>query len=746
MTSNTNDREAKVEPTSQLKVEQDHQVVGDMIHSREFAKVISEHINAEKDCKPSSGGDRSRAFAKVISEEGEPLGLIFPPPAPAAVTWEFATGFPKGVSETCPHCFGSGVIQKKDVKIPGADVTTKRVIYLAKFNGTTYKIKSGAVTNGFGILNSVRQKMGLPSTVPIRITLRGYQIEFSRLYVLEDFDIMEVHLLIRGGSSDAVIVHKKMDIESLMEEIEVYEDDFTPTERSIAKSWEPNPAAVIPDVQLADMTFIPSCSFDRLMEGIVEKFGGSYTDFIWISCISPNHPSVKVRVPRFFPTMSMIAVWLRVMDLPRPEVNSFILNVNGKGFRNPLILLANGDKVTLDMFIIGGKKGGKGKKPKKQNKPDKPKKNGSSKAMNTKVNSIVRASGGWEGLSPCVRQLALAFVNPFDKRTEGVCLPSGFVARTNKAFAYSVFGAVSSNVGSIYFFPLPNVSSDGISGFLSNNGTAMTDTSALNPLSANNTVDTANWLPMYAAGAIGYGAANFNSDANTGQAIVQGRLVCAGYRATYTGKTIDEAGMWCWNEEVTHGTLAGYSMVQIQALQNTRQEPISKRKPFVNVQTPIRQEELNFRVSSSSTQAMVYGFASVSSYPLVFGSNTVRTFTQGGNDIGAPSAFLGTYGMAPTSSIRIEQMVRFEMTGSLVQNIVTPNPGDIQGTMTVVDAVNVVKGQSAHERGGGIDLKSIIGEVNELAGMLSPWARTAATVARVGYQAYRATQGPRMIM
>lgn len=284
-------------------------------------------------------------------------------------------------------------------------------------------------------------------------------------------------------------------------------------------------------------------------------------------------------------------------------------------------------------------------------------------------------------LSPCALKFALACIDPFDPRAFGVCNPAGKQSYTQKCHTVQRITAVVGSFGLGFIALAPCLANNTPNCYYS---TASYDQGQVTILSANNTLATG---VTTATANTPYGESSFTE--TSANQIVSGRMVSAGLRATYTGTTLNESGMYYALTEPQHGSVTGMSQGDIGNYQQSQILGVN-RNPLTISSYPLDEDEDQpaFFNTSGSLPRLIYPLSSNSStFSTLLRGGSSFTLTVGGLQVGTPISLI-TFTGVPGSTFQVDVIQHMEFTGQLAQTMLTRTAQDPVGANTVRGSIS----------------------------------------------------------
>jgi hypothetical protein len=178
-------------------------------------------------------------------------------------------------------------------------------------------------------------------------------------------------------------------------------------------------------------------------------------------------------------------------------------------------------------------------------------------------------------------------------------------------------------------------------------------------------------------------------------AFANGRIVCAGARAQYTGTTLNESGLYYGYHDPAHSSLSGIAPTAIGAFGDTNIVGVT-RKPFMLPLFGTSEKEMVFSLSDVTG----LGGTTEQLYPLSNGnyqwSNAYASNSSLAPYISVPSlspttyyqiqgAPIGVFAVTGVAgqTVHIEYVSHMEFVGQAASSMLTPVHADVEGTQVV---------------------------------------------------------------
>lgn len=369
-----------------------------------------------------------------------------------------------------------------------------------------------------------------------------------------------------------------------------------------------------------------------------------------------------------------------------------------------------------------------GQKKKKANfNPRRPKqrkqKNELGSVLNTKLNPpkpmkmIKPTNRGYttSGLSECAAKLAVAFANPW--AVTDVCLPTHPARPTKKDTGFARFDMVIGTGGYGVCLVMPAIASNTPVAIVSN-GT-YTGTAATIP----DWIVNSTQFDKQNMGNLPFNISqiwNNTMQTTTAGQLIQGRIACVGATASYTGKTLDQAGLVVCYSSPEHEDLSQYSYSTIQGFLEADVANTSRKKCTLSAIANCEQEysfdRSGYANAISGANAASLAYEMVALYPWGKYVNPTVGINSGSQPY--PTVPMVIHCQAtPGSSLHIEIVTHVEYVGNSAQTNVTPTVSDPVGLDRVVTAAGRVPGMKQANPGtplGTLMQRAILAVANEL--------------------------------
>lgn len=296
----------------------------------------------------------------------------------------------------------------------------------------------------------------------------------------------------------------------------------------------------------------------------------------------------------------------------------------------------------------------------------------------------VRQAVGSVTMSKCAARLASAIANPFDEKSRGACFPTFPAPDSHKVTAVCrLDGAIGTN-GVGFIAINPSTANDMPSFFYS--GAAFTGTAAT-CLTATSVLATG----VFTASHNGpYATSQLVKGANEAQTELVGRVVTAGIRATYTGTTLNQSGMWTGLQHPAHGNLSSASNSDLSSFNDVDYCVVS-RKPCTLAITPAKVEETTYATNESTNYRILYPFGTDPRFHTTYDGTANFSYGQMRAGVavyaGAPIALLVITGVAG-ATFHIDAVVHLEYVGSVCASAATPNSVDVSSVYAILTAAS----------------------------------------------------------
>lgn len=287
---------------------------------------------------------------------------------------------------------------------------------------------------------------------------------------------------------------------------------------------------------------------------------------------------------------------------------------------------------------------------------------------------------GQARLKKCTLKYALASVDPFDPLASGACNPAFTASLSHKITTQGGFGMTIGTQGvgwALLFMP---ATSQNILAFVT--GATYTGTIA-SPCSANNTLNTGVSV-IYPN--LPYVQADVNQVGD--QSNLQIIPVSAGFRARYTGTTLNEGGMYHCFADPDHVNVCGMDQ---SAIINRTESGIAgvSRDPCSVVLNCVDQNDAENPLNSQGLQNS-YPFSYATGLPTTYQGGT--SYTYQGNDginCGNPTAIILVTGQ-PGNTFFVDYKIILNAHGPKASQFYTPHESDTQGAVQVMAAAQQV--------------------------------------------------------
>jgi len=304
-------------------------------------------------------------------------------------------------------------------------------------------------------------------------------------------------------------------------------------------------------------------------------------------------------------------------------------------------------------------------------------------------------------MSKCALKLALAYSDPFDPASRGVCGLSGTsVGLTYKVAATTRFTMVvgTGGVGVVYITPC--MSNDGSVAFTTTS--AYTGTTQIGSiLSANNTLVTG--VVSVQSQNLPYAGVSFLGDASANQnnANCSGRIISVGARITYTGTLLNESGTYTCYTDPAHNNLSllptnnatenTMTLASLQSYEGSNIEGIS-RKPCEMVMVPCSAQETSF--SSEDIEGSGTGAVTMAAYPWCqfsgFQNNGFTYADFSAIKVGSPVGVICVSGAVAGNTFQVEIIQHVEFSGLYAQASGTPSESDEEAASKIMRAASLM--------------------------------------------------------
>jgi hypothetical protein len=284
-------------------------------------------------------------------------------------------------------------------------------------------------------------------------------------------------------------------------------------------------------------------------------------------------------------------------------------------------------------------------------------------------------------LSMCAFRYAKSLADPFSPANSGVCIPDGLYPKTHKVRQVTRAFVTTNDNGYLCVFPTPSMCSDSLVALIGGGGSDCDSGVTLTPFSANNTLKTG-WTT------IGNSSSNWNQAdmfVNNSQITpVRGRIISSSYRLSYADTTLNEGGRIFCYQEPGHNSMSGISDSQLMSLATAGDEP-HEREGCTLTFAPVEENELS--MSEPSIPQFLYPYGKGIVWSNTWGGTTGFTYGNGtpAVNVGYPPGILLAVG-APNTRCILDIVTYVEYVGQKLENMVTPNASDHQGSKMVISA------------------------------------------------------------
>jgi len=300
-------------------------------------------------------------------------------------------------------------------------------------------------------------------------------------------------------------------------------------------------------------------------------------------------------------------------------------------------------------------------------------------------------------MTKCGLKYALAVSDPFNPASRGACVPVGG-APTGKTHAILRFDVIIGTAGVGFVVLNPSIANDMPSGFYTTALFAGTDAV---PFSASGVVGSPGVSSTLATG---WEKFSMPSPFNTAQLVdissatpeACGRIVSTGFRAQYTGTTLNESGLHYCYHDPAHNSLSAVNALVMGSFGDANVEGVSRR-PCMQAAFAVNEMEVEFSSSTPVTAPSSINGLLSTLYPFSGGSHLWSTAYQSsshwigawrpasssyGYPLGTPCMAYLVTGVAG-QSVHIELITHFEFAGQAAQGLLTPSTSDVQSAFAV---------------------------------------------------------------